>query len=168
MLNSGDPEREARKVFNANFPASSLGTTGSPSMTFNLRTDEERGENIVTVTGSTQVPTTFMRLGSIEHVNVDAMAEARRRMVDLSLILDVSSSIGSRWAAVRDASRAFVEAFDPVHDRLSLITYGNGARVLVADAIQPRIQSERDLIRHSADSSGWQHRDGRRVVSRMG
>jgi hypothetical protein len=53
-------------------------------------------------------------------------------MVDLSLILDVSSSIGSKWGAVRDASRAFVEAFDPVHDRLALITYGNGARVVQA------------------------------------
>ena len=130
MLNSGDPEREARKVFDANFPANSLGVTGSPSMTFSLQTDEEHGENIVTVTGTTQLPTTFMRLGNFEYVTVDAMAEARRRMVDLSLILDVSSSIGSRWGAVRDASRAFVEAFDPYHDRLALITYGNGARVL--------------------------------------
>jgi hypothetical protein len=33
---------------------------------------------------------------------------------------------------VRDASRAFVDAFDPVHDRLSLLTFGNGAQVLQA------------------------------------
>ena len=51
-------------------------------------------------------------------------------MVDLSLVLDVSSSIGSKWGAVRDASRAFVDAFDPAHDRLSLLTFGNGAQVL--------------------------------------
>ena len=51
-------------------------------------------------------------------------------MVDLSLVLDVSSSIGSRWGAVRDASRAFVNSFDKNGDRVSLITYSNGARVL--------------------------------------
>ena len=33
-------------------------------------------------------------------------------MVDLSLVLDVSSSIGSQWATVRDAARTFVDAFD--------------------------------------------------------
>ena len=51
-------------------------------------------------------------------------------MVDLSLVLDVSSSIGSRWGAVRDASRAFVNSFDKNGDRVALITYSDGARVL--------------------------------------
>jgi hypothetical protein len=53
-------------------------------------------------------------------------------MVDLSLILDVSGSIASKWGAVRDASRAFVNSFDQSHDRLSLLTYSNGAKVLYA------------------------------------
>jgi hypothetical protein len=51
-------------------------------------------------------------------------------MVDLSLVLDVSSSIGGRWPAVRDAARAFINAFDEENDRLSLVTFGNGATVL--------------------------------------
>jgi hypothetical protein len=131
MLNSGDPEGEARRVFDANFPTGYLGTIGTPTMTFDLQTDEERGENIITVTGSAVMPTTLMRLGGVEAMAVDAEGEARRRMVDLSLVLDVSSSIGSRWGAVRDASRAFIEAFDPAHDRMALVTYGNGSRVLV-------------------------------------
>jgi Flp pilus assembly protein TadG len=130
MLNSGDPEGEARRVFDANFPAGYLGTTGTPSMTFNLTTDEQRGENIVTVTASTQLPTTLMKIGNVENVTVGAAGEARRRMVDLSLVLDVSSSIGSKWGAVRDASRAFIESFDAAHDRVSLATFGNGAKVL--------------------------------------
>jgi hypothetical protein len=53
-------------------------------------------------------------------------------MVDLSLVLDVSSSIGSGWPAVRDAARAFANAFDSANDRFALITYGNGATVLDA------------------------------------
>ena len=132
MLNSGDPEGEARRVFNANFPAGYMGTIGAPSMGFTLETDEVRGENIVTVTGNARMYTSLMQIAEYEEVPVVAMGEARRRMVDLSLVLDVSSSIGAKWGAVRDASRAFVEAFDPTHDRLALLTYGNGAAVVQA------------------------------------
>jgi hypothetical protein len=51
-------------------------------------------------------------------------------MVDLSLVLDVSSSIGGRWPAVRDAARSFVNSFDQANDRIALVTFGNGASVL--------------------------------------
>ncbi len=132
MLNSGDPEGEARRVFNANFPAGFMGTIGAPSMGFDLQTDMARAENIITVTGNARMWTSLMRLAQYEEVPVAALGEARRRMVDLCLTLDVSSSIGWRWAAVRDASRAFVDAFDPVHDRLGLVFFGNGGRVIQA------------------------------------
>jgi hypothetical protein len=72
-----------------------------------------------------------MRLGNFTEVTVTSAGEARRRMVDLSLVLDVSGSIGFRWPAVRDAAREFISAFDDDNDRMSLTTYGNGARVLV-------------------------------------
>ena len=49
------------------------------------------------------LPTTFMQLANFKQVTVSAAGEATRRMVDLSLVLDVSSSIGSKWGAVRDA-----------------------------------------------------------------
>jgi hypothetical protein len=132
MMNSGDPRGEAERIFNANFPAGYMGTLGSPSMSFDLRTDEAAGINIVTVGGTTVLPTTFMNLASISNVTIAASGEATRRMVDLSLVLDVSSSIGSKWGAVRDAARAFVDSFDAAHDRLALVTYGNGGNVLRA------------------------------------
>ena len=53
-------------------------------------------------------------------------------MVDLSLVLDVSSSIGWRWGAVRDAARTFVNSFDQNNDRMSLVFFGNGASVVDA------------------------------------
>ena len=53
-------------------------------------------------------------------------------MVDLSLVLDVSSSIGGRWGAVRDATRTFVNSFDAANDRVSLTLFGNGAGVIDA------------------------------------
>jgi hypothetical protein len=70
-----------------------------------------------------------MRLASFNEVIVHSAGEAQRRMVDLSLVLDVSGSIGSRWSAVRAAAIEFINAFDESGDRLALVTYGNGVQV---------------------------------------
>ncbi len=134
MLNSGNPRDEAEKIFRQNFPLGFMGTTSvtdasSPGF-FQLQTDAVNGRNIVTVTATAVLPTTFMRLGSYDEVTVTSTGEATRRMVDLSLVLDVSGSIGFNWPAVRDASRTFVNAFSAAHDRVALVTYGNHARVL--------------------------------------
>ncbi len=111
-----------------------MGTTSvtdpsSPGF-FTLQTDAVNGRNIVTVTATAILPTTFMRLGTYDEVTVTSTGEATRRMVDLSLVLDVSGSIGSAWGAVRDASRTFVNAFSAAHDRVALITYSNHGRVI--------------------------------------
>lgn len=135
MLNSGDPRAEAARIFKANFPNGYMGTssvtdpTGAPGF-FALRHDAATGENIVTVNATAVVPSSFMRVANVNEVTVTATGEARRRMVDLSLVLDVSSSIGSKWGAVRDAARSFVASFDAAGDRVALITYSNGSRVL--------------------------------------
>jgi Flp pilus assembly protein TadG len=129
-LNSGDPTQEATRIFNANFPLGYMGTTAVSGPNVVLTTDAASGRNIVAVSATATVPTTFMRLGNFTEVNVNASAEATRRMVDLSLILDVSGSIGSKWPAVRDASKTFISSFDQSHDRVALTTFGNGANVL--------------------------------------
>ena len=136
-LNSGTPRTEAEKIFRANFPDGYLGVTSVTNPTtdtsfFDMHTIPETGVNVVTVRATAVLPTTFMRLGSFYNMTVTSEGEARRRMVDLSLVLDVSGSIGSKWGAVRDASREFINAFDAVNDRLSLTIYGDGARVLSA------------------------------------
>jgi Flp pilus assembly protein TadG len=137
MLNSGDPRGEAARIFKANFPDGYMGVSEvtnpftDPDF-FEFETVPATGLNVVTVTASATVPTTFMRLANFETMTVSSSGEATRRMVDLSLVLDVSSSIGGRWPAVRDAARAFVNAFDASSDRFALVTYGNGARVLDA------------------------------------
>ena len=134
MLNSGDPRGEAERLFRANFETGYLGTSSvtDPSADpnfFSLQTIPATGVNIVTIQASAVLPTTFMRIANFTDVTVTSSAEATRRMVDLSLVLDVSSSIGSRWPAVRDAARTFVDAFDANSDRMALVTYGNGAIV---------------------------------------
>ena len=72
-----------------------------------------------------------MKLGDFDTVTVSSSGEATRRMVDLSLVLDVSGSIGPAWGAVRDASRSFINAFDAAHDRMSLSTFSDGGKVLM-------------------------------------
>jgi Flp pilus assembly protein TadG len=135
-LNSGNPRAEAAKVFKANFPSGYLGTApGDPTTAsdfFSSSVNAQSGINTVKVKASATLPTSFMSLGNTENVVIGSEGEATRRMVDLSLILDVSSSIGGKWGAVRDAARTFVSSFDQNNDRVSLILFGNGARVLDA------------------------------------
>jgi Flp pilus assembly protein TadG len=135
-LNSGDPKGAARRIFKANFPDGYLGTTwvtdpATDPDFFKLETIQATGVNVVTVAAKATLPTTFMSLANFKDVTVSSSGEATRRMVDLSLVLDVSSSIGvSGWIAVRDAARTFVEAFDAKSDRFALVTYGSGAKVI--------------------------------------
>jgi Flp pilus assembly protein TadG len=134
-LNGGNPKGEAAKVFRANFPADFMGTTASTDPAtaadfYEMHTEEETGMHIVTIKATATLPTTFMRLGNFNEVTVSSESEATRRLVDLSLVLDVSGSIGPAWPAVRDAARSFIDAFDKNGDRMSLVTYSFGAKVL--------------------------------------
>lgn len=133
-LNSGDPKAEAIRIFKANFPPGYFGTTGADPTTasdfFSSSVDPTTGINTVRVQARTHLPTTFMQLADLNEVEVASLGEATRRMVDISIVLDVSSSIGSKWGAVRDAVRVFIDSFDAAHDRVALLTFGNGASVL--------------------------------------
>ena len=135
LLNSGDPRAEAVNIFKSNFPAGYMGVSSVTDPTtaanfFTLTTNDATGINVITVQASAILPTTFMQLANFQQVTVGAVGQATRRMVDLSLVLDVSSSIGSQWPTVRDAARIFVNSFDAAHDRVSLLTFSNGAMVL--------------------------------------
>ena len=135
-LNSGSPRTQAEKIFRANFPDGYMGVSSVTNPTtdasfFDMRTDDDTGVNIVTVRATAVLPTTFMRLANFQQVTVSSSGEAQRRMVDLSLVLDVSGSIGSKWAAVRDASREFINSFDASADRMSLTLYSYTGRVVV-------------------------------------
>ena len=135
-LNTGNPGGEAAKIYRANFPAGYFGTSSSTDPAadpgfFETHVIGATGVNVVTVTASAVLPTTFMRLGGFNEVTVTSSGEAQRRLVDLSLVLDVSGSIGSTaWVQVRQAAQAFVNSFDQNQDRLALLFFGNGAQVI--------------------------------------
>ena len=178
-LNSGNPRGEAEQIFKANFPAGYLGTSSVTDPTtagdfFSLVTDNVTAVSRITIKASTVLPTTFMKLGNFDQVTVGASGEATRRMVDLSLVMDVSSSIGWRWPYVRDAARTFVDAFDPLHDRLSLITYSTGSTVLDQmpasrgfDRAKVKAALQRTPGGSTADGEGlyeWENEDGAAVA----
>jgi hypothetical protein len=133
-LGGGDPQGEATKIFLANFPSGFGGSAPADPTSaagfFAMVTDNVTAKTAITITASADVPTTFMKLGNFDLLTVNALGQATRRMVDLSLVLDVSSSIGSQWPDVRDASRVFLDSFDQIHDRIALMTFSNGAMVL--------------------------------------
>ena len=134
-LNSGSPRLKAEQVFRANFPSGFLGTssvtdpTADPNF-YSLTTDAATGINVVTINASANLPTTFMGLANYTNMQVNASGQATRRMVDLSLVVDVSGSIGAQWGTVRDATRNFIDSFDAVHDRMSLTLFSTGAQVV--------------------------------------
>ena len=136
MLNSGNPQQEAATIYRANFPSGWMGTSSSTSPGeagfYQMETVPASGVNVVTITATAVVPTTFMQLANFQNLTVHASGQATRRMVDLSLVMDVSSSIGWRWQYVRDSARTFVNSFDAASDRVSLVFFGNGARVVDA------------------------------------
>jgi Flp pilus assembly protein TadG len=134
-LNTGDAAGEAARIFKANFPAGYFGTSSSTDPTtaldfFHTDVIEASGVNVVTVKASAVLPTTFMRLANYNDVTVSSSGQATRRMVDLSLVIDMSSSIGTQWNAVHDAAVSFINSFDQTQDRLALITFGDSAKVL--------------------------------------
>jgi Flp pilus assembly protein TadG len=139
-INGGNPSGTAAMIFKANFPAGYFGTSSVTDPTtdpgfFSSAVDAVNGVNIVTVTATAVLPTTFMKIANFNQVTVTSSGQATRRMVDLSLLLDVSSSIGSQWSIVHDAVKMFVDSFDAAHDRMALLTFSNGAQVVGSDSM---------------------------------
>ena len=142
-INGGNPSGTAAMIFKANFPAGYFGTSSVTDPTtdpnfFKSTVDAVNGVNIVTVTASAVLPTTFMKLANFNQVTVTSTGQATRRMVDLSLVLDVSSSIASQWPTVRDAAR-IVRRFLRCGFTIAwpCSTFSNGAQVVGSDSMPP-------------------------------
>ncbi len=132
-LASGNPQTEAKRIFLANFPASFMGATVTTDLNsstfFQSQYITSTGLNIITVNAQAVLPTTFMQVGGFNQLTVNSTGEATRRLVDLSLVLDTSSSLGAGWANIRDAARSFVTSFSN-QDRIALILYSDAGRVI--------------------------------------
>ena len=107
-LNSGDPRAEAVRIFKANFPDGYFGTSSSTDPTadpgfFSLTTDAASGTNIVTVTASAVLPTTFMRLGNYFNMNVTSSGQATPPQSG-NVVAVLSGRSGRRFATRRAPS----------------------------------------------------------------
>jgi Flp pilus assembly protein TadG len=79
----------------ANYPASTLGTPGTPTMGPTLACDGGAVINIVNVCDTATVPTTFMRIVGIDTLSVSTVGQAKAAwpFIDFYLLLDSSPSM---------------------------------------------------------------------------
>ena len=90
---------QATNFFNANFPPGYLNTDSSTTNrtitpSFNLSTDT--GLLTIGMTGTVKAPTYFMRWLGINSLSVSATGTATRKNLVMEVVLDKSSSMGSR------------------------------------------------------------------------
>ena len=101
-----DPEMQAKaqEYFNANYHSSSVGTVSPVHLS--------TSGNTIVVSVSASVPTTFMRLANIDHVDVGASTTVAVGMgtAEVALALDNSGSMaGSKISALKTAASDLVD-----------------------------------------------------------
>ncbi len=117
----------AINIFNANFPPGFLGVGAiSTYPVFGTTSD---GSDLITITVTTNIPTTFMKVAGINTVNLMASGQATRRVVDMAFVIDRSGSLAGDFPAVKTASSAFVGKFDTVFDRVALLSFADNTRL---------------------------------------
>lgn len=120
---------EANKIFTANFPNGFLGVSlvqNPPTIGFQTAAD---GSNLINVDSNALLPTTFMKVLGWQNMAVATSAQASRRLVDISFVIDKSGSIGSAWPQVQSAATQFISYFDESQDRMALIMYSSNTVV---------------------------------------
>jgi len=121
-------ERVADNIFDVNFPPGFLGVTPSrPILNITIGPD---GSHVVDVTSDATLPTTFMRIANSDSLTVAASAQATRRLVDMSFVIDRSGSLTGAFSQVVAAASDFVGSFDRDSDRIALITFSSGTTVM--------------------------------------
>jgi hypothetical protein len=139
--------RTANMLFDANFPQQFMLTGTSPRISqgptiagpnvvasgsvFENDPGVQMGMREVRLTGEVMVPMFFFRIFGVDELPVRAAARAARRDVNISLVLDRSSSMANAgaWAPLQNAAVFFLDQFDNTTDRLAIVTYGSSARV---------------------------------------
>ena len=115
-----------------NFEAGFLGTT---SHGFSVSFGPDPTEATVQVDGTTEMPTTFLRLVGISNVTVRATAEAERRPLSIAMVLDNTESLGKKFNGLdaigylQGAAGEFVGFFDDNMDKMSLVLFSTGTEL---------------------------------------
>jgi len=122
-------EQAANSFAGMNFAPGFLGTTGH-SFTVGFSPDPTTPR--VSVEGEATMPTTLISLVGIDHVTVRAEAEATRRALVLAQTHDTSGSMsnGNAIYYLRSGAISFTNFFDDAMDKMALVRYASGRRVL--------------------------------------
>jgi Flp pilus assembly protein TadG len=131
----------ATQFFNANFPSQYMNTDSSNRSVTATLTPQNNGTLSISVTASVSEPMYFMRWLGVNNMTIAATGTATRRNLVMMLVLDKSSSMGSRSAGVPtviDYSSAtsceamvynaiqFINNFSPF-DTIGMISFNNTA-----------------------------------------
>jgi len=115
--------------------ATAIGTANKPDARF--VTTITAGANDVTVVrveARAEVPTLFGRLAGISNFNVAAAAEVTRFPLDMSLVLDISSSMQrtNSFGKMQDAANTFLSLFDEERDQIGIVAFATTAFEVMA------------------------------------
>jgi len=113
-------EQQALALAEANGVVNNANTTLSVSFGTN-----QFGENTVSMSGSREVPTSFMKVFGIQSMDVGSVATSAIPPVDLVLVLDQSGSLANAgaWDDLQDAAIQFVQNFDDQIDQIGLVSF---------------------------------------------
>ena len=112
-----------------NFAPGFMNTT---SHDFDVNVVNDSQSPRVTIDGTANMPTTFLRVVGIETVAVHATAQSERRPLSVALVLDNSGSLAKSYNGVdaigylRGATDTFVDYFDDTADKMSLSLFSTG------------------------------------------
>src|SRR5581483_5214831 len=134
----------SQKYFQANFPNNTWGSTVS-NLQIDVAEDAASKARIVTVSATATAPLYFLRLLGKTNATIAALGQARRRDVNVMLVLDRSSSMGGAGAIqpMIDAATSFVNQFAPGRDKLGMVVFG-GSYYLVPPTLnfQPTLVTQ--------------------------
>jgi Flp pilus assembly protein TadG len=116
--------------FYANLPSSYFGIKNTVMSTSNVQVfDDANNSHIrnVTVTGTTQVDTFFMKWFGFDATTVASTGNAARRDVVIMMIMDRSGSMNSNngCSNMRSAAKLFTGQFSAGRDRLGMVEFGD-------------------------------------------
>jgi Flp pilus assembly protein TadG len=163
----------ATSFFNANFPPGYMGTDTTNrtiNATFNMQTDSNHNPNgilVIGVTGTVSTPTYFSRLLGFKNFSVSATGTATRRTLVMSLVLDISASMGTRNTtpgtipgSIGDASSSceamvysaiqFINYFTP-YDYVAMIAFDYTAHLKYAPSTNFKAAGNSGVIQQIAN-----------------
>jgi Flp pilus assembly protein TadG len=119
-LTQAQLKAKAQLYFDTNYQGSAMGTTSPLEVNFD-------GDNIL-LSVTANVPTTFMRIANIDHLNMHAQATIakKERSIELVLVLDTTGSMasGGKITALKSAAKQMVATLFEGNDTSSTLKIG--------------------------------------------